>query len=162
MHLSLLFNLPREFIDFRRLHDIRNRKGFKNVVCETFFRKLFIDIFYNLIMKNLSPSIYRQRVIIEGTCKDKITAIQIKKYLTKLSLELGMKTLLPPVTHLSEQYGWAGWIHWDSSGCHFYAWDKPFSFFSADVYTCKRFDTQKAVAFTKKFFNTIEISFKEV
>ena len=113
-------------------------------------------------MKDLAPNIYRQRLIIEGKVNQPIDDKQIKEYLGNLSNELGMSILLEPVTHLAEKYGWAGWIHWESSGAHFYAWEKPFPFFSVDIYTCKRFDVQKAVAFTKKFFSAIELDFKEV
>ena len=66
----------------------------------------------------------------EGKCDQPITDSQIKEYLSKLSVALDMKTLIEPVTHKSEKFGWAGWIHWDSSGCHFYAWNKPFPFYN--------------------------------
>ena len=113
-------------------------------------------------MKDLSPTIFRQRLVIEGKCQKEITDSEIKEYLSKLSTALDMTTLTEPVTHLSSKFGWAGWIHWESSGCHFYAWDKPFPFFSADIYTCKNFDVDTAVKFTQEFFKTIEIEFKEV
>ncbi|MFC1615889.1 S-adenosylmethionine decarboxylase [Patescibacteria group bacterium] len=113
-------------------------------------------------MKNLAPNIYRQRLVVEGICENPITDSQIKEYLSKLSEKLDMKTLTKPVTHKSDKFGWAGWIHWESSGCHFYAWDKPFPFFSADIYTCKKFDDDTAVNFTKNFFKTIEISFNSI
>ena len=64
-----------------------------------------------------------------------------------------MRTLIEPVTSRSDQYGWAGWIHWEASAAHFYAWDKPTLFFSIDIYTCKKFDPQVAVDFTSAFFN---------
>jgi S-adenosylmethionine decarboxylase len=108
-------------------------------------------------MKDLAPSIYRQRLVIEGIPLNKINSKNIKGYLSELSDVLDMKTLLPPVTHLSDRFGWAGWIHWESSGAHFYAWEKPRLFFSVDIYTCKKFDDQKAIDFTKKYFNTEEI-----
>ena len=113
-------------------------------------------------MEDLAPKIYRQRLIVEGKCDQPITDSQIKEYLVKLSEALKMTTLIDPVTHKSDKYGWAGWIHWDSSGCHFYAWDKPFPFFSADIYTCKKFDVDTAVNFTKEFFGAKEIVFKSV
>jgi len=113
-------------------------------------------------MRDLSPKIYRQRLIIEGKCSQPITDNQIKEYLSKLSDVLNMKTLIQPVTNKSEKFGWAGWIHWESSGCHFYAWNKPFPFFSSDIYTCKKFDVNAAVKFTKEFFWAKEIVFKSV
>ncbi|MFT7616037.1 MAG: hypothetical protein ACI8Y7_000865, partial [Candidatus Woesearchaeota archaeon] len=62
----------------------------------------------------------------------------------------------------SEKYGWAGWVHWENSGAHFYAWDRPEVFFSIDIYTCKEFADDTAVAFTKDFFSATKIVFKRI
>lgn len=113
-------------------------------------------------MKDLAPKIFRQRLIIEGICDQPITDVQIKEYLSELSGVLKMKTLTKPTTHKSPKFGWAGWIHWETSGTHFYAWDEPFPFFSADIYTCKKFDVITAVEFTKKFFGASKIEYKSV
>jgi len=113
-------------------------------------------------MKDLAPHIHRQRLIIEGKCANPISVNQIKEYLNKLSDVLKMKILAEPVTHKSDKYGWAGWIHWESSGAHFYAWDKPLIFFSVDLYTCKEFVDKDAIKFTRDFFKTSEIEFKSV
>ncbi len=101
---------------------------------------------------DLAPMIFRQRLVIEGTCRWPIVEDQIKRYLRKLSDVCGMRLLVEPVTHLSENYGWAGWVHWESSGAHFYAWDTPMLFFSVDIYTCKEFDAERASEFTRSFF----------
>lgn len=111
--------------------------------------------------KDLAPNILRQRLVIEGYPGFVITAEHIKDYLTKLSDVTGMITLIEPVTHCSDLYGWAGWIHWETSGSHFYAWERPVLFFSVDIYTCKAFSVDDAVAFTKDYFKTTEIVFKE-
>ncbi len=110
--------------------------------------------------KDLEPTIYRQRLVIEGYPKNLITDKQIKDYLSELSNNTGMKQLIEPVTHKSDTYGWAGWIHWETSGAHFYAWDDPL-FFSVDIYTCKKFDAKEAVVFTKNYFSTSQIEYKE-
>jgi hypothetical protein len=73
----------------------------------------------------------------------------------------GMHSLIDPVTHRSELYGWAGWIHWETSGAHFYAWEQPVPFFSVDVYTCKPFDVSMAVEYTRDFFSADQIVSKE-
>lgn len=73
-----------------------------------------------------------------------------------------MVELLEPVTHRSDIYGWAGWIHWETSGAHFYAWEQPVLFFSVDIYTCKEFNPSTAVVFTKNFFNAGEVVSKDV
>ena len=87
-------------------------------------------------MKDLAPEIHRQRLVVEGYPASTITAEQITKYLSALSVEIEMVELLEPVTHRSDKFGWAGWIHWETSGAHFYAWEEPRLFFSVDIYTC--------------------------
>jgi hypothetical protein len=104
-------------------------------------------------MPDLAPEIYRQRLVIEGQCPQPVSAAAIGAYLLELSSVCDMTPLLDPVTHRSDQYGWAGWIHWENSGAHFYAWEKPLLFFSVDIYTCKAFEAQRAIAFTTGFFS---------
>ena len=111
--------------------------------------------------KDLAPQILRQRLVVEGYPSASITDVQIKDYLKKLSDITEMTTLIEPVTHSSDKYGWAGWIHWETSGAHFYAWDQPKLFFSVDIYTCKAFDADKVIAFTKDYFKASEVTAKE-
>ena len=66
-----------------------------------------------------------------------------------------------PATHQSPLYGWAGWIHWETSGAHFYAWDEPAVFFSVDVYACKAFSPHAVVELTREWFDATEVVFKE-
>lgn len=112
-------------------------------------------------MIDLAPMIHRQRLVVEGIPAAPVTREQIVSYLSQLSEITEMVTLIEPVTHQSPLYGWAGWIHWETSGAHFYAWDEPLLFFSVDVYTCKAFDPEKVVEFTKEFFSASSIVFKE-
>ena len=81
--------------------------------------------FFNMVQGNLALEIYRQRLVIEGYCQEKVTSEKICHYLNSLGKELGMKVLLEPMTNKSSKYGWAGWVHWESSGTHVYAWDEP-------------------------------------
>ena len=103
-------------------------------------------------MRDLAPTIHRQRLVIEGIPGATITSNGIVTYLSRLSTVLGMQTLMQPLAHLSPKFGWAGWIHWETSGAHLYAWDEPMLFFSVDIYTCKAFDDADAVKFTREFF----------
>lgn len=112
-------------------------------------------------MLDLAPEIWRQRVVVEGTCPEPIDAEAIKAYLTALSTEIDMVALIEPVTHQSPLYGWAGWIHWETSGAHFYAWDEPRLFFSVDVYACKPFSAQAVVDLTQRWFAATTIVHKE-
>lgn len=115
----------------------------------------------NRHMDDLAPEIYRQRAVIEGRPHRAITDTQVKEYLSGLSEVLHMTTLISPVTHRSDQYGEAGWIHWESSGSHFYAWDYPRLFFSVDIYTCKPFEVIDAVKYTKKYFGITHVEYGE-
>lgn len=113
-------------------------------------------------MKDLAPEIHRQRLVIEGYPALPIDDQQITDYLSELSGVLAMTALTTPVTHRSDTYGWAGWIHWETSGAHFYAWEQPVLFFSVDIYTCKKFDAKDAKRFTEKFFGASEIVYRNV
>ena len=112
-------------------------------------------------MRDLAPEIVRQRLVIEGTCVKPITDSAISEYLTELSSLLDMKALIEPVTHRSDRFGWAGWIHWETSGAHFYAWEEPRLFFSVDIYTCKPFNVTDAVNFTRRYFKAPSLEYKE-
>ena len=112
-------------------------------------------------MRDLAPEICRQRLVVEGLCREPIDAASIKEYLSQLSKAIDMVELIEPVTHQSPLYGWAGWIHWETSGAHFYAWDVPRLFFSVDVYACKPFAAQTVVDLTREWFDASDVVFKE-
>lgn len=113
-------------------------------------------------MPDLAPMICRQRLVIEGTCETPISDTDIRDYLVGLSHVCDMRILLDPVTHRSDRFGWAGWVHWEGSGVHVYAWDTPILFFSVDVYTCRMFDMEKAVEYTGTFFGATQIVAKAI
>jgi len=116
---------------------------------------------HSSLLRDLAPMIHRQRLVVEGYPSFAITDVHIRDYLTQLSDVTGMKALLTPVTHCSDKYGWAGWIHWETSGAHFYAWERPLLFFSVDIYTCKAFDSEVVAKFTREYFRCIEQIHKE-
>ena len=110
---------------------------------------------------DLAPEIFRQRLVVEGTCLTPVTDVDIRDYLLALSGVAGMTVLAPPVTHRSDRFGWAGWIHWETSGAHFYGWEQPRVFFSVDMYTCKAFDPDAVVQFTRQYFDAVAITARE-
>ena len=112
--------------------------------------------------KNLAPKLVRQRVIIEGTTKEIVGLDKIKDYLMKLSKVVEMVVLSDPVAYSAHEDRYGGWIHWKTSGNHFYSYHETPPLFTVDCYTCKRFFVKKAVDFTKKYFNAIEIVWKEI
>jgi S-adenosylmethionine decarboxylase len=105
-------------------------------------------------LPDLAPPIHRQRLVVEGEPRAPIDDVTIRAYLSELSGVCAMRQLMEPVTHRSDRYGWAGWVHWETSGAHFYAWDEPLCFFSVDIYTCKAFDPIDVVEFTAEFLDT--------
>jgi hypothetical protein len=107
-------------------------------------------------MRDLAPGIVRQRLVVEGSVISPISAEDIVRYLKDVGRLTQMRVLTEPVTHRSPTYGWAGWVHWETSGAHFYAWDQPYKFFSVDIYTCKAFDPDAVTAFTTEFFGATE------
>lgn len=110
--------------------------------------------------RDLAPAIYRQRLVIEGYPAGPIADNEIIDFLSDLTGVLDMVPILTPVVSRSDQYGWAGWIHWETSGAHFYAWEQPTLFFSVDIYTCKPFDAAVAAEFTAKRFRASDITTK--
>ncbi len=108
-------------------------------------------------MRDLAPAIYRQRLVVEGIPSRPLTDTDVSGYLSGLSEALDMQALIPPVTHLSPAFGWAGWIHWETSGAHMYAWDAPMLFFSVDIYTCKPFSETAAVEYTATVLDAQQI-----
>jgi S-adenosylmethionine decarboxylase len=116
--------------------------------------------YHNAHYQDLAPQVLRQRLVVEGYPIRPVTDDAIKDYLCRLSDFIGMRTLLEPVTHRSDLYGWAGWIHWETSGAHFYAWERPLLFFSVDIYSCKAFDVNAALDFTRRYFDATKLTCK--
>ena len=106
---------------------------------------------------DLAPDILRRRLVVEGTCATPIDADAIVRYLSGLSEICQMDVLLEPVTHRSDRYGWAGWVHWEASGAHFYAWEQPRLFFSVDVYACAPFNSEDVATYTRDFFDATDL-----
>ena len=118
-------------------------------------------------MKDLAPSIYRQRLVIEGIYSVQITPHLLEEYMHGLSSEMKMTIVYGPIVqNLAEKInpvhkGYEAIMIWAASGASVYTWDMG-NFFTVDIYTCTRFDPLHAVKFTESFFHTKEIVFKEV
>ena len=113
---------------------------------------------------DLAPDIVRVRLVVEGIPEKRITDKDIESYFVALSKQIEMIPLNAPVTHRLEGVGWAGWMHWSTSGCHMYTWERngDSDFFSVDIYTCKAFSFEAAVEFTRDFFRCTKLQFRSV
>lgn len=116
--------------------------------------------------KNLSPNLIRQRIIVEATTKDFIEDKSIiSEYLKQLTKIVGMTAMREPFVYTAHEDGYGAWQHWKTSGASFYTYPARNGdphLITLDCYTCKPFNSKKAVSFTKKFFNTINIVWKEI
>jgi len=72
--------------------------------------------------KNLFPEITRQRLIIEGVTSQIVKPRKIKSYLSNLADTLEMQVLSGPFVYTAHECGFGGWIHWKTSGSHFYSY----------------------------------------
>lgn len=112
--------------------------------------------------KNLAPGLVRQRVIIEGTTPQIVEPETIKKYLLELARVTEMEVLSGPFAYTAHEMGFGGWVHWKSSGSHFYSYPTDPPLFTVDIYTCKPFDPEAAAKFTKDYLTAGEIVWKEI
>ena len=114
--------------------------------------------------EDLAPDICRQRMVVEGTLHNSFESTDMIVYCNDISTMLDMTPVSHPELSFAKEYGWCCFMHWKESGMHIYSWDdrKP-PFFSVDIYTCKAFNPDHVVAFTREFFkeNLIKLTWKD-
>ncbi|EKE10257.1 MAG: hypothetical protein ACD_16C00059G0004 [uncultured bacterium] len=111
-------------------------------------------------MKNLAPNIFRQRLLIEGFYTIEVTQGKIDAYLRELAKSLNLRIYSDPIIFSpssgmgeKENQGFDAFVPLIDSGIAAYIWSSH-KFFSIVIYTCKGFDEQKAIDYTKDFFKT--------
>ena len=109
-------------------------------------------------IKNLAPDIFRQRLLIEGFFTRPVDEPVIRAYLLGLAAHLGLRTYGEPVVFApasgegrAQNAGFDAFVPLIDSGISGYFWTRP-RFVSVVLYTCKGFDADHAVAFTRDFF----------
>lgn len=115
-------------------------------------------------MKDLEPSIYRQRIVLEGHYSIDADGETIRTFLNELSVVLDMTIFSGPYSWPPDEwtntdvplFELNGFVAWTESGAHVYAWRKV-KFFTVDAYSCKPFDSEKVLQFTKTFFKSNDI-----
>ena len=112
-------------------------------------------------MKNLAPHIIRQRLLIEGFYKIYVDEDVIKRFYKKLTKALGLRTYAEPVIHNTSgqgkevNQGYDCFVPLMDSGIYLGAWTNE-KFLSMIIYTCKKFNVNKAVEVTKDFWKINE------
>jgi S-adenosylmethionine/arginine decarboxylase-like enzyme len=118
-------------------------------------------------MKNLSPNLIRQRVIIEAVTRDFINdTSKISQFLLDLSRITKMTVMQSPIVYTAHEDGYGSWIHWKTSGAVFYTYpgkenERP-NLITLDCYTCKSFSVLEVVEFVRSYFNVLELEHMEV
>ncbi|MDJ0625218.1 MAG: hypothetical protein QNJ31_02480 [Candidatus Caenarcaniphilales bacterium] len=115
-------------------------------------------------MKDLAPSIKRQRLLIEGFYSVNVNELVIKDYFNKITEDLNLRIYSEPIIFSPAGLGKEGNQGYDAfvplidSGISLYVWTKE-KFLSAIIYTCKDFAQDQAVKSTKDFFemNNLEM-----
>lgn len=120
-------------------------------------------------MVDLEPKIFRQRLIIEGHFNIEADGQTIKNYLNELSNVCKMRIFSGPYSWPPDKwdnpniplYELNGFVAWTESGSHVYAW-RHCKFFTVDIYSCKPFDVDKVLNFTKNFWKSSDIVHKKI
>lgn len=112
--------------------------------------------------RNLAPFLTRQRAVIEATTENIAEPDQIRSYLSALAAITDMEILSGPFAYSAHEMGYGGWVHWKTSGAHVYSYPTQPPLLTVDIYTCKPFSLEKAVQFTRGFFNTKDVVWKEI
>ena len=112
-------------------------------------------------MKDLAPDIVRQRLLIEGLYSREIDQAAVESYLIDVAAHLGLRTYGRPIVHAPEDgkagnQGYDAFIPLIDSGISLYVWTQK-RFFAAVLFTCKRFDVNEALRFTRNYFVTTEL-----
>lgn len=108
-------------------------------------------------MKNIAPEIVRQRLLIEGYFTHEITREVLSSFLFGIADQLNLKVYGEPTIFSpagmgkEENQGFDAFIPLIDSGISAYVWSKN-KFFSVILYTCKNFDTEAAISYTKSYF----------
>jgi S-adenosylmethionine decarboxylase len=112
-------------------------------------------------MKDLAPDIVRQRLLIEGLYARQVDQPAVETYLIDVAAHLELRAYGRPIVHSTVDapgesgkpvnQGFDAFIPLIDSGISLYVWS-PNRFFAAVLFTCKRFDVNAALNFTRAYF----------
>jgi hypothetical protein len=110
-------------------------------------------------LKDLAPSVFRQRLLIEGFFGGEMSEQRVRSYLLELAATLDLRTYGEPVVFRpasgmgkEENAGFDAFVPLIDSGISAYLWVGA-SFFSVVIYTCKGFDADTAIARSRELLD---------
>jgi len=112
-------------------------------------------------LKDLAPDIVRRRLLIEGLYSKAVDEAAVEKYLIDVAAHLGLRTYGRPIVHSPdagrpENQGFDAFIPLIDSGISLYVWSQR-RFFAAVLFSCKDFDVNAALRFTRDYFAATEL-----
>ena len=113
-------------------------------------------------MKDLAPDIVRQRLLIEGLYTADIDQPAVERYLVELAQHLNLRTYGQAIVHApggagkDDNQGFDAFIPLIDSGISLYVWSRK-RFFATVLFTCKAFDTEAALDFTRRRFAVTQL-----
>jgi hypothetical protein len=109
--------------------------------------------------RDLAPDIFRQRLLLEGYFTRRVDDTVIREYLLSVAAHLDLRTYGEPVVFApssgmgkDENAGFDAFVPLIDSGISGYFWTVP-GFLSVVFYTCKGFDEEAAIGFTRDYFS---------
>lgn len=115
-----------------------------------------------MILRNLAPDVFRQRLLMEGLYRIDVTREALAQYMAGLAAHLQLQAYDQPVIYSPagrgkvQNQGFDAFLPLIDSGIAAYVWSSA-RLFSIVLYTCKRFDEMQAVRFTRTFFDATEV-----
>ncbi|NEP18478.1 MAG: hypothetical protein F6J97_16515 [Leptolyngbya sp. SIO4C1] len=117
-------------------------------------------------MKDLAPNIVRQRLLMEGIYATDVDRAAVELYLTGIAADLNLRTYGTPIIHApsglgkAENAGFDAFIPLIDSGISLYVWSSA-KFFATVLFTCKQFDIEQAVGYTRAYFRTSALEHRQ-
>ena len=112
-------------------------------------------------LTTIAPEIFRKRLLVEGYFGVEVTEDSLRRYFSRITLGLGLRTYGDPIIHTTGGAGKAvnegfdGFVPLIDSGIYISVWVNP-RFLSTIIFTCGEFDTDKAVALVQEIFSLSE------
>jgi hypothetical protein len=113
-------------------------------------------------MRDLAPDITRQRLLIEGRYRIDIDADAVRACLTGLAAHLGLRTYGEVLVHSPagegkpENQGYDAFLPLIDSGISLYVWSGK-RFFALVLFSCKAFDSARALDFIRGYLDSDEL-----
>lgn len=113
-------------------------------------------------MRDLAPDITRQRLLVEGYYTIPVGGEDVERFLRELPAALDLRTYGEVSLHApggvgrDSNEGFDAFVPLIDSGISLYVWTAH-RFLAAVIFTCKAFDADRAVEFTRDWFAMSEV-----